>query len=208
MKKRNWWIGLILGLIIIGGGCAKKAPPPPPPPPPLPTLKEIEAELKGRKILKFEVYSYAANRRREPFIPLVAKKQEKEKKKEVILSQGKEVEVIKIDSLRLSGIILDKKEQMAVFHDKVGFGYIFKKGKLFGQNHQIISNITGSVKDKKVILVENGEMRSFKLGEGIIGDKNTVLLTSLETDKNDLLNSMPLEKEVEVDKGDAFNTHF
>jgi Tfp pilus assembly protein PilP len=98
--------------------------------------------------------TYEARGRRDPFVQPSAGR----------LNQV--IENINIENLRLTGVIRNPKQAMALFASQTGtkFGYVLKGTKLYRENHQAIPGITGKVLNPKEVLLKQGEKQIvFKL---------------------------------------------
>lgn len=76
------------------------------------------------------------------------------------------IENVNIENLRLTGVIRNPKQAMALFASQTGtkFGYILQDNKLFRENHQAIPGITGKVLNpKEVVLIQDEKRIVFKL---------------------------------------------
>ncbi len=76
------------------------------------------------------------------------------------------IEKVNIENLRLTGVIRNPKQAMALFASQTGtkFGYILQDNKLFRENHQAIPGITGKVLNpKEVVLIQDEKRIVFKL---------------------------------------------
>ncbi|MFH1564217.1 MAG: hypothetical protein ABIF11_12510 [Nitrospirota bacterium] len=87
-----------------------------------------------------EKYEYKSLVLRDPFIALVVSE-----KKSTEGGKGVELSEINILDLEMTGIVWDRKESMAIFHDGNRFGYILKKGRLFADNFKPIKGIQGTI---------------------------------------------------------------
>lgn len=66
---------------------------------------------------------------------------------------------VDIESLKLTGIIRNDQQATALFTTQTGprFGYLLKQGKLYRENHQPVTGITGDVINPKQVVLRQGE---------------------------------------------------
>jgi hypothetical protein len=93
-----------------------------------------------------------------------------QRSKKEIAPAFKEVD---ITTFSLQGITTDNKGmKAALFKSRSGnpFGYIFIGDKLYGENDQVIPDVTGEIKsDKEVLLLQGDREVLFKLEEDVSG---------------------------------------
>jgi hypothetical protein len=153
--KKSFIYNLVVLILFIG--CKKKVeikevPPPPPPPP------KIEPP-------KYPTYNYVAANRRDIFVPLIKKREEKVIVKEEGLPEEKEERKEgDIEYFSLIGIIWDeKKGGTALFTDGY-FKYILRERTLYRENYKRIGDIRGRILNYyKVILYQGKKKRLFEL---------------------------------------------
>jgi len=76
------------------------------------------------------------------------------------------MERVDISTLRLTGVIRNPKQALALFVSQSGskFGYLLKGGRLYRENQQVIPDITGKViNPRKVVLKQGDKQIVFKL---------------------------------------------
>ncbi|MBI3292994.1 MAG: hypothetical protein HYZ73_09360 [Elusimicrobia bacterium] len=134
--------GLVYGLclLLLGGGCSQPKPAEPSntrtvrratPPPLISIPKPTEVR-----------YDYHGDSRRDPFIPLTGR----------VAGSGRgELVVPQLGALTLKGIVGDKHKRVALL---VGGGGVFvlKDGKLYDNRNRLIHGISGTVKERSVVL--------------------------------------------------------
>jgi Tfp pilus assembly protein PilP len=66
-----------------------------------------------------------------------------------------------IDSLKLTGVISHPHRSLALFTAQTGprFGYLLKEGKLYGENHRLVSGVTGQVLNSEQVILKQGNRR-------------------------------------------------
>lgn len=104
-------------------------------------------------------FTYHCGDRRDPFQPLVGERVAEDEriaegKLGSLLEEGVVPFEIDIFSLRLTGLIWDKGEAIALLQGTGKIGFILKKGKLFRENYRVIQGISGEIKGKEVYLVQ------------------------------------------------------
>jgi hypothetical protein len=69
------------------------------------------------------------------------------------------LEQVDIENLKLTGIIRDANRSAAIFVARTGphFGYILKHDRLFGENHQAVPGISGTVRNPKEVLLRQDD---------------------------------------------------
>lgn len=109
------------------------------------------------------VYRYTSFQLRDPFLPLVVTAPKGE-----VRPAGKvDLTAIEITALNLSGLIWDRSESLAMFHDGNNFGYIFKHGNLLADNGKVIKGISGCIKSNNlVVLTQDKTTVTFNLKTG------------------------------------------
>ncbi|MDI6734770.1 MAG: hypothetical protein QME42_01030 [bacterium] len=147
MKKKLNFIGLIslIGLIGFIPGCAKKEEKKIVILPPQIPIEKPEMYLP-------EKYEYKSLNERDPFIALVVSE-----KKSSEGGKGPALSEINIFELEMTGIVWDKKESMAIFHDGNHFGYILKKGSLLADNFKPIKGIRGEIIGNNRAFLQQGK---------------------------------------------------
>ncbi len=73
---------------------------------------------------------------------------------------------VAIASLKLTGIIRNPTSATALFTTQTGpgFGYLLKDGKLYAENHHLVTGVTGHILNpKEVLLRQDGREIVFKL---------------------------------------------
>jgi len=73
---------------------------------------------------------------------------------------------VDIETLRLTGVIRNSRQAVALFASQSGpkFGFLLKNGKLYRENHQTVSGITGKVVNPGKVILKQGEKQIvFKL---------------------------------------------
>ncbi|MBN1594521.1 hypothetical protein JW933_01205 [candidate division FCPU426 bacterium] len=76
------------------------------------------------------------------------------------------MEKVDIETLRLTGVIRNPKQTMALFASETGpkFGYLLKGEKLYRENHQALPDIRGKVISPQKVMLQQGEKQIvFKL---------------------------------------------
>ncbi|MEW6619247.1 MAG: hypothetical protein AB1422_07920 [bacterium] len=153
MKRKFFILSLICGLSLIIG-CAKKEEKKVVVLPPQIPIAKPEMYIP-------EKYEYKSALTRDPFVPLIVSEV-----KPVAGDKGLKLSEINILNLELSGIIWDKKEIMALFHDGNHFGYILKKGNLYADNYRPIAGIWGKfIKNREVFLQQGKTEVNFFIGK-------------------------------------------
>jgi hypothetical protein len=68
---------------------------------------------------------------------------------------------VDITVLRLTGVIQHPRRSVALFTTATGprFGYLLKDGKLYGENHQPVPDVTGQVVDREQAVLTQGDKR-------------------------------------------------
>jgi Tfp pilus assembly protein PilP len=154
---------LILLISIVGCGRKEEVEIKPMVRPPMPVIEIPEVKV------EVTPYEYIPADRRDPFVPLIKPEVEKKEitKPEVkpIEEKIEEIYELDINSLTLSGLIWNGGEALALFHDGGGFGYILKKGLLYGANFEPIKGISGLIKDNKVTLYQGKRKLIFAFEE-------------------------------------------
>lgn len=160
----------VLGFMIFGG-CRR----PETPSPPVPHDEVVEEVTPPPPQLPPEpTYRYRAGGRRDPFRALVSEEiepVEKERpifvaKREKVPKEVKGVGIFDLDSLRLSGLIWDREEALALLHDKEGNPYILKRGRLLDPNSKPIEGVFGRIREDGVYLKGWGKDVRLTLGRG------------------------------------------
>ncbi len=143
---KNFFIGLIglIGFIGLITGCAKKEEKKIVVLPPQIPIEKPEMYLP-------EKYEYKSLNKRDPFIALVVSEKKVTEGGKELLSQ------INIFELEMTGIVWDKKESMAIFHDGNNFGYILKKGRLLADNFKPIEGIRGEITRNNRVFLQQGK---------------------------------------------------
>jgi type IV pilus assembly protein PilP len=123
------------------------ATPPAAPPAPAPTPAEKPAA----------VYAYNPQGRPDPFLPLILPQEGKEEKKGL---KG-----LAVSELKLSGIVWDKKEYVALVEAPDGLGYVLKVNDLIGSSARVARiaphSVVFEVKEKPYL--PNSRIREFEL---------------------------------------------
>jgi hypothetical protein len=91
-------------------------------------------------------YEYPGFRFREPFIPLTGS--------DFTMRSANEIVVPNIESLKLKGIIGDKKSRMALLAGG-GISYILQDSKLYDNRRRVVPGISGVIKRGSVLLIDS-----------------------------------------------------
>jgi len=161
MKKTLICIVICLSLFCCGRKEVKKVTPVKKKPA-VKTVKVSSTAVRERVKYVYEGLSY-----RDPFIPLSGEKMAKAK-----LGLTKDAIVPNLGSLEIKGIIVDKKDRIALFTSPYG-SYIFVNGKLYDSQNRLVKGITGKMIYKKgsrtpkgvVLITEDNYFKEYYLPE-------------------------------------------
>ncbi|MDI6703130.1 MAG: hypothetical protein QME40_00370 [bacterium] len=113
------------------------------------------------------LYVYRSFKRRDPFVPLIQKEEEKRERESILTITNEEIFEVNIRELTLSGIIWDRGGALALLSSIGGFGYILKNGRLLGENDKPVEGVFGQIiGDNCVILSQGNKKITLYLGKG------------------------------------------
>jgi len=132
--------------------------------PPQPVVRKKIKRKEKKKEKKEELYIYQGYKYRNPFRPLVG------------LTSGKSIKIksevtstetgLNIDAFTLQGIMVDSEgRKYALLVGGDGMPYVLKGRKLIDANGKLVPDVTGSVMEKKVIIIKGGKTATLSLPE-------------------------------------------
>ncbi len=145
-KSSSRWLrrcaGALLTSAFLLAACSESPKPAPPPPAQAPKPAPAPAKAEAPKVEEkpAPVYRYDPGGRRDPFVPIIVKKEEQK----VNTANRPPLERFNISELKLTGIVWGGFGYNAVIEAPDGKGYFVRTGTVLGPNRGVVKRITQS----------------------------------------------------------------